>query len=291
MTNFSTIQITAGIPPISITVKFQLSRNSAVIIQYISNPSLVGSKSTAIRNRYQFGRFFECCRNCRGCYCSLGTQSPFAIHPPRAATRHNAGCGGAGVDRHRVKMASGLRVRMDDQGTNRESGGMRYRKLRIAWSVGCGLLCSLLFVLWVRSTYLMESAESDLLARQRIALLSCYGRLLVALDVGDDRKFPAKAISFPIKKSVQPAPKSSWSFGKRSFPGLTSYYVAVPYWFPVVFLGTMAAAPWIRWSHRFRMRTLLIITAIIAVMLALTATISSMVQEPMPNPPGHDIFK
>ena len=28
---------------------------------------------------------------------------------------------------------------------------MKYRKLRIAWSIGCGMLCLLLIVLWVRS--------------------------------------------------------------------------------------------------------------------------------------------
>ena len=28
---------------------------------------------------------------------------------------------------------------------------MRFRKLRIAWSVGCGIACVLLIVLWVRS--------------------------------------------------------------------------------------------------------------------------------------------
>ena len=30
-------------------------------------------------------------------------------------------------------------------------GGMRFRKLRIAWSVVCGVACVLLIVLWVRS--------------------------------------------------------------------------------------------------------------------------------------------
>ena len=28
---------------------------------------------------------------------------------------------------------------------------MRFRKLRIAWSVACGIACVLLIVLWVRS--------------------------------------------------------------------------------------------------------------------------------------------
>ncbi len=33
---------------------------------------------------------------------------------------------------------------------------MRFRKLRIAWSVGCGVLCLLLIVLWVRSYWRLD---------------------------------------------------------------------------------------------------------------------------------------
>jgi hypothetical protein len=40
---------------------------------------------------------------------------------------------------------------MDDQGTNRAGGGVRFRKLRIAFSAVCGIVCLLLIVLWVRS--------------------------------------------------------------------------------------------------------------------------------------------
>jgi hypothetical protein len=39
---------------------------------------------------------------------------------------------------------------MDDLRTDR-AAGVRFRKLRIAWSVGCSVLCLLLIVLWVRS--------------------------------------------------------------------------------------------------------------------------------------------
>src|SRR6476659_6488605 len=35
-------------------------------------------------------------------------------------------------------------------------GGMRYRKLRIAWSIACSILCLLLIVLWVRSYWLFD---------------------------------------------------------------------------------------------------------------------------------------
>src|SRR5438045_559825 len=40
---------------------------------------------------------------------------------------------------------------MDDQRADREGGGMRFRKLRIAWSVMCGIICVLLIALWMRS--------------------------------------------------------------------------------------------------------------------------------------------
>ncbi len=33
---------------------------------------------------------------------------------------------------------------------------MRFRKLRIAWSVVCGLACVLLIVLWVRSYWWID---------------------------------------------------------------------------------------------------------------------------------------
>jgi uncharacterized SAM-binding protein YcdF (DUF218 family) len=36
---------------------------------------------------------------------------------------------------------------------------MRYRKLRIAWSVVCGIACVLLVVLWVRSQSLYDAVR------------------------------------------------------------------------------------------------------------------------------------
>ena len=38
----------------------------------------------------------------------VNSLAPPPIQPPHSANRHDAGCGGAGVDRRRVKMASGL---------------------------------------------------------------------------------------------------------------------------------------------------------------------------------------
>ena len=35
---------------------------------------------------------------------------------------------------------------------------MKYRKLRIAWSVGCAIACVLLIALWVRSYWRADTA-------------------------------------------------------------------------------------------------------------------------------------
>jgi hypothetical protein len=45
--------------------------------------------------------------------------------------------------------------------------------------------------------------------------------------------------------------------------------VAVPYWPVALLFVTLAVAPWIPWSNRFSLRTLLIATMLIAVGLAL----------------------
>jgi hypothetical protein len=40
-----------------------------------------------------------------------------------------------------------------------------------------------------------------------------------------------------------------------------------PIWIPTVILGSIAAAPWLPWSNRFSLRTLLIATTLVAVVL------------------------
>ena len=44
-------------------------------------------------------------------------------------------------------------------------------------------------------------------------------------------------------------------------------YLTVPNWFLVSLIGSLAAVPWIKWSKRFSLRTLLIATTLVAVLL------------------------
>jgi hypothetical protein len=52
--------------------------------------------------------------------------------------------------------------------------------------------------------------------------------------------------------------------------GSTNTTISAPHWAFVALFGTLAAAPWIRnWSWQFRLRTLLIATTLVAVVLGL----------------------
>jgi len=50
----------------------------------------------------------------------------------------------------------------------------------------------------------------------------------------------------------------------------TNYFcVVLPHWFALALIATGAAVPWMQWSKRFSLRTLLIATTLVAVMLGL----------------------
>ncbi len=55
---------------------------------------------------------------------------------------------------------------------------MRFRKLRIAWSVVCGIACVLLVVFWVRSYFKVDYVFYDT-AQKTYSMASYHGRLRI----------------------------------------------------------------------------------------------------------------
>jgi hypothetical protein len=53
--------------------------------------------------------------------------------------------------------------------------------------------------------------------------------------------------------------------------GSNNIFAGVPHWFAIGVAAIAAAAPWIRWSPRFSLRTLLIATTLLAIGLCLVA--------------------
>jgi hypothetical protein len=152
---------------------------------------------------------------------------------------------------------------------------MKYRKLRIAWSVGCGILCLLLIVLWTRSHHAEDRAQCCISpvgirlysSRGWIVLFKnstpgagpCAGPHPWHIALGSDHRMNPSDIRL---RFTSPA---------NFFNGSPAANISLPHWLLIAFSGSMAAVPWFRW--RFSLRTLLIGITVVAVILGLVAAL------------------
>lgn len=151
-----------------------------------------------------------------------------------------------------------------------------YRGLRIVVSAVFGVLCVLLIVLWVRS-YWWRDEFSILRNSSLIAVQSHPGRLVAATFL-DDPEFSKDYYSrlFHTKRFPRP---SDWTL-QSLVPGFNVRYaskeieIVLPYWFLVFATATLAGGPWLKLSRRFSLRTLLIATTLVAVLLGLVVCAS-----------------
>jgi hypothetical protein len=145
---------------------------------------------------------------------------------------------------------------------------MRFRKLRIAWSMFWGLACVLLMVLWVRSYYRYDSGTWH---NGWGALIDSEGgRLAIATFRSGDLSRPM-GTGFYLESDPRESVwwgNSTFCFGVETGDFDLPFYF-VPYWLPFSIVALCAAIPWLRW--RFSLRTLLIATTLVAVVLGLIA--------------------
>jgi hypothetical protein len=135
---------------------------------------------------------------------------------------------------------------------------MKYRKLRIAWSVGWGFLCVLLIVPWVRSYRHPERASLG-----RVFTVSTKGRVLVY-------KLPDDSVPFQIVDPYSnPAAKTLLAAPAGFNPVPVGPSVTASYW-PWVFVTGATAIFLGCWPpYRFSLRTLLIGMTLVAAALGL----------------------
>jgi hypothetical protein len=147
---------------------------------------------------------------------------------------------------------------------------MRFRKLRIAWSVAWGVAAVLLVVLWVRSFGVYDgftkfdgnsystsfgSVHGVILLHKELELPSVFG-------VGDPQLHTRKPHGWRYASSKNDGAfdlSFNWDSGRN-------YWVLViPIWFLVGMCASFAIAPWLR--RRYSLRTLLIATTVVALVL------------------------
>ena len=136
---------------------------------------------------------------------------------------------------------------------------MRFRKLRIAFSVTCGIAFVLLVVLWVRSCSYIDSTK--VLGHE---VTTWCGQLLL------DETFLHTPTNFD-DADVQSTSRRYCAIDIVTTPAddASRYGVgwAVSFWLLVGLSLAFATAPWL--PYHFSLRTLLIATTLVAVVLGL----------------------
>jgi hypothetical protein len=132
---------------------------------------------------------------------------------------------------------------------------MRFRKLRIAWSVTWGLVAVLLIVMWARSYFACDTLQIYFNSQTfRLDHLQgvMYGRTTLSKNSGPD---------YWLLDTGQPQ-----RLGKTHiFPTVGGFGAFIPFWCSALLAGMLASVPWLHW--RFSLRTLLIATTLVAVAL------------------------
>jgi hypothetical protein len=158
-------------------------------------------------------------------------------------------------------------------------GLMRFRKLRIAFSVTCIVACVLLIALWVRSYWCWDDVAWRLTTKRGFLVSSQSGGAVL-----DYHEFDSSALAL-IKWRVRSQPSPDKNLlpiagideayaGFLLLNGPDGFLLVIPYWFLVPLTLALAATPWLpMWSRRFTLRTLLIATTLVAVVLGLIVAV------------------
>jgi hypothetical protein len=141
---------------------------------------------------------------------------------------------------------------------------MRYRKLRIAWSVACGLLAALLCVLWMRSLWYADSVIWVAATGSGTRITNFNGSVEYN---GETTYMRGKRVEWTLGKPPEEAPMR-WVPTKLGF-AWGSGRLIIPYWSVLLLAATFSAAVWVPWSNRFSLRSLLIVTTLVAVGMGL----------------------
>jgi hypothetical protein len=146
---------------------------------------------------------------------------------------------------------------------------MRYRKLRIAWSVGWGLAAVLLIVLWVRSYNVCDIVSRLNPSMQGTTFGSNDGAAYFIRMV-----VPPSPLLRPPQPPRMPHGWKLYSTEANAMPQKFRWNVtrgkvnvSFPYWLLVAICATVAFVPWVR--TRYSLRTILIATTLVAVVLGL----------------------
>jgi hypothetical protein len=127
-----------------------------------------------------------------------------------------------------------------------------------------GVLCLLVTLLCVRS-YWRADALYVTVGGDNTGIESRHGRLLPFFQQHGGSGHGWRVTTSTIHEGVVHYVHTPFS-ARNDWPSYA--WVCVPHWFVAVLMGMLAAAPWLRW-RRFSIRTMLIATAVFAILLGI----------------------
>jgi hypothetical protein len=148
---------------------------------------------------------------------------------------------------------------------------VRYRKLRIAWSVVWGIAAVLLVVLWVRSYRNCDQCWGHFPNGTTFEIDSISGYVwagIVYWNYPSPLMLTTSQLSKESEEKYANLPKFRF-MEQIGGSGLGTCVFAAPHWFLIILALGVAAVSWAPW--RFSLRTLLIATMLVAVGLGLIA--------------------
>ncbi len=155
---------------------------------------------------------------------------------------------------------------------------MRFRKLRITWTVFCGIACVLLIALWVRSQRSVDLFFAPIGGKWCLMMGSIPGACGVSIvnNSGSPVDPVWRSESTTSDKWWNEMGKNGRPFSSRVWGGFLYAHkssntgIIIPYWFLIPVALCLSAIPWIpQLRFRFSLLTLLIATTLVAVVLGL----------------------
>src|SRR5262245_15175643 len=141
------------------------------------------------------------------------------------------------------------------------------RGLRIAWSVWWGIVCVLLVALWVRSYVAEVRLSGHYSASYGFRVYSSWGCVVCYVP-----NMPFQPSTYPWHLALDAQHWLQKSDARiASIPKLYYHsqemWATLPHWFLLGLCGPLAVTPWV--IRRFSLRSLLVATTLIAVVLGL----------------------